>query len=575
MSDTITVYYYTAWDGFAWQGCDEATAKSLQGYMEATKTLPKSSADEPPFGGAVPCKIAGQIGVAVYRYMTREKGDLSGRDCLYIALAFIPLDVGCVDFSKLLELPQLNKTQKGELRPQYVSVSEHGLRMDCKSEVPDVWLDTEIVGTPYATLRGRDGLLTLSRLFFSTHTQLGFLTAVFRLEAGNTIVSNQTYSVYREVLKVAAASEELRHARTLATGVLPSDHKAIVEMKSALCELDEWASKQRGYPGLKAYHDEKKLEMSDDGDRIKEISRYSERLNRAWDAIRDVDTSENGYMDGNARYAAEHCLALAKEIKSLPIIEHESYRDALKLSLEATCHSVELLEAMSNLERLTRAEEAQNEVERKLTEVREELKKAKSEASGVRVWLGKKEEELQRLKGKLSGKGVLHECNTLVMRPKGAAKRTWLSSITLNRILAVVAIVTGLLVSGMAIMLVKNAILGGRHKKVEVKVATDPVGSGEHDTKRSTSSNAVPDQVVADVEVSKVQNPSNTVDLAACAERCQKQEINSGNMAKQEDKSGGKRLSEEGKNKASLKDTHQTAVDADNATKDLVKEGKK
>ena len=87
MSDTITLYYYTAWDGFAWQGCDEATAKSLQGYMEATKTLPKSSADEPPFGGAVPCKIAGKIGVSVYRYMTREKGDLSGRDCLYIALA--------------------------------------------------------------------------------------------------------------------------------------------------------------------------------------------------------------------------------------------------------------------------------------------------------------------------------------------------------------------------------------------------------------------------------------------------------------------------------------------------------
>ena len=65
MNDTITIYYYTAWDGFAWQGCDDVTAKSLQGYMEATKTLPKSSVDEPPFGGAVPCKIAGCVGVAV------------------------------------------------------------------------------------------------------------------------------------------------------------------------------------------------------------------------------------------------------------------------------------------------------------------------------------------------------------------------------------------------------------------------------------------------------------------------------------------------------------------------------
>ena len=68
MNDTITIYYYTAWDGYAWQGCDASTAKSLQSYMEATGTLPRSSVDKPPFGGAVPCKIAGQIGVAVYRY---------------------------------------------------------------------------------------------------------------------------------------------------------------------------------------------------------------------------------------------------------------------------------------------------------------------------------------------------------------------------------------------------------------------------------------------------------------------------------------------------------------------------
>ena len=53
--NTITFYYYTAWDGFAWQGCDEATANSLQLYMEATKTLPKSSTDRPPFGGARVC----------------------------------------------------------------------------------------------------------------------------------------------------------------------------------------------------------------------------------------------------------------------------------------------------------------------------------------------------------------------------------------------------------------------------------------------------------------------------------------------------------------------------------------
>ena len=470
MSDTITLYYYTAWDGFAWQGCDEATAKSLQGYMEATKTLPKSSADEPPFGGAVPCKIAGKIGVAVYRYMTREKGDLSGRDCLYIALAFIPLDVGCVDFAKLLELPQLNTTQKGELRPQNVSVSEHGLRVECTSEVPDDWLDSGITGTTYATLRGREGLLTLSRLFFSTHTQLGFLNAVFRLEAGNTIVSSQTYSVYPEVLKVVAASEELRKARALSNGVLPNDHKAVCEMKSALCELDTWASKQRGYPGLRAYHDKKKLEMSDAGDRIREISRYMGGLNRAWDPICNIDPSEARSTDGNTRQTAEHCLEVAKGIESLPIIDDESYGNAVKLSVEALCRSAELLGAMSGIDRAVQAEKSQKEAENQLKELSLELGRTKSEADGLKAQLEKKESEIEKLKKKIQSLESKQDGGEA--SPDDGNRSIW------EWALAIMAISAILLISAVAIYFVKNGDGSDKDKTGETKVIIDSAGWG-------------------------------------------------------------------------------------------------
>ena len=345
-SDRITFYYYTAWDGFAWQGCDESTANSLQGYMEATRTLPKSSADQPPFGGAVPCKIKGQTGVAVYRYHVRLKGDLSNRDSLYIALAFVPLDVGCVDFAKLLALPQLAETKPGKLEPDDSKTARDlGICLDgAAGEMDFAWQDKGIEER-YQSLHGRSGLLTLSHLFFSTRTQLGFLNSVFKSEEGiDKITANQTYKVYKEVERVVSARGELESAKMRHGGVLPQDDPAVAQMKSALADLNEWATRQRGYPGLGEYYDENLKILEDEEGRLRRIREYTKELQELLKRIPSVEKLQDGRQSHVGRASSlpsdvdssiAKCKDLVKKLDALPVIDHEEFKNAVRLSVDA------------------------------------------------------------------------------------------------------------------------------------------------------------------------------------------------------------------------------------------------
>ena len=340
---TITFYYYTAWNGFAWQGCDEATADSLQLYMEATKTLPKSSADRPPFGGAVPCKINGTGGVAVYRYHTREKGDLSGRDSLYIALAFVPLGVGCVDFAKLLDLPQLAipvPQDKLKLKEQ---MATDGLHLDgeIKLDWQDKGLDDE-----FLVLGGTNGLQTLSRLFFSEKTQLGFLNAVFRSDSGkiDDIESAQTYSVCPQVKEVAAASDALESAKKQGRGTLAAGHPAFDALKDALADLDKWAKKQPDYHGLRNYHNQKENELNGEAKRLQVIQEYMDRLQNGSNEVERLKAACDGRGDdaelekelARMRYRVIDCAKEARKVLEVPVLnENDMCRQALRLSLDA------------------------------------------------------------------------------------------------------------------------------------------------------------------------------------------------------------------------------------------------
>ena len=392
MSDTITVYYYTAWDGFAWQGCDAATARSLQGYMEATKTLPKTAADKPPFGGAVTCKISGQIGVAFYRYLTRKNGDLSGRDSLYIALAFVPLSCvaiekdECIDFAKLLEQPELADPNRkvGELGWETISVSERGLRLKSVGDVLDDWLTEDVVDKKYS--KGLDSLRKLSSLFFSEYSQLGFLNAVFNLEAGKVGIENisatLTYEVYPVVKNVVAASKALGLARKSYGGVLERNHETVRDMEEALNKLYDWSKKQPDYKGLDKFYEAKKLEASDDAERVKQITEYSKNLTEAYDRIKNVNPSNN-IIDEHSKDDAERCVEEARRIIKIPVLNDISYNNVLKRSIDAIQHAAEILGLSKGL-----AQVAGVAAEKKRTE--EELKKANSE-------LGRKKEENQDL----------------------------------------------------------------------------------------------------------------------------------------------------------------------------------
>ena len=327
--NVIGIYYYTAWNGYAWQGCDEAEARSLQRYMEATGTLPKSSTDVPPWGGAVACKLAGKVGVAVYRYHVRRNGDLSGRDSLYIALAFIPLGImpsgQCVDLRKILVLRQLSEPKQGELQCESIPLDGMVLSPESHAEKPRDWLDGEL-DQKYRALRGAAGLWTLSHVFFSRYAHLGFLSAVFNSEGKiEDVAITLNYSVYPEVEKVAAAFKQLDD---LGSG----SNVAIDGVRSALAGLKSWADKQPDYYGLKNYHDTRLEQLNGEANKIELVRKYASELQRVLGEIKG-DGGSSAVFDDSAVLAK--CEKMAEDILSMPIIDDCAYKDALTLSLEA------------------------------------------------------------------------------------------------------------------------------------------------------------------------------------------------------------------------------------------------
>lgn len=117
----ITVYIYTAWDGYSWHGCDGPLAKILDLCVDDSGTRPGNLDGEIPFGGISACVVDGEKRIAVFRHHVRKHGDALGRDSLFTALALLPFplstDVG-IDLEKLLSHPALASIPQGE--PQAV-----------------------------------------------------------------------------------------------------------------------------------------------------------------------------------------------------------------------------------------------------------------------------------------------------------------------------------------------------------------------------------------------------------------------------------------------------------------------
>lgn len=254
----ITVYYYTAWNGYSWQGCDAAKSADLQRYMEAAGVLPGDPGRKPPFGGAIACQIAGSMGVAVYRCGIRPKGDAFGRDSVFIALAFIPLERGPVDFAALLAMPQMLPSGRGELAPAEIPLQ--GLSMPAELR-QKAWREESFT----ERLAGAPALREASAMFFGRSCQLGLLQASFASETDEVrdVVTTLSYRAFPEVLALADASRKYYEAKRNAVGPMSVDNPARVALWNAIYELrTKRVEKMPGYAGLAEYAAAKDAELN-------------------------------------------------------------------------------------------------------------------------------------------------------------------------------------------------------------------------------------------------------------------------------------------------------------------------
>lgn len=248
--NTIKIYYYTAWNGYSWQGCDDATAASLQRYMEASGVLPGDPGREPPYGGAIACQVGNCMGVAVYKCGVRERGDAFGRDSLFIALAFVPLEYGPADFSAIMSLPQMSPSVKGELVPVSVSLSDIALPSVARKD--GMWRDESF------TMRfsGIAGLRDASTMFFAKSCQLGLLQASFASDTGSVagVSVSVSYRVFPEVAALAEASRAYADAKKLSRGTISDEHPVSMKLWDAINQLQaRRIDKMPGYTGLLEY----------------------------------------------------------------------------------------------------------------------------------------------------------------------------------------------------------------------------------------------------------------------------------------------------------------------------------
>ena len=256
--NTIKIYYYTAWNGYSWQGCDDATAASLQRYMEASGVLPGDPGREPPFGGAIACQVGNSMGVAVYKCGVRERGDAFGRDSLFIALAFVPLEYGPADFSAIMSLPQMSPSVKGELVPVSVSLSDIALPSVARKD--GMWRDESF------TMRfsGIAGLRDASTMFFTKSCQLGLLQASFASDTGSVagVSVSVSYRVFPEVAALAEASRAYADAKKLSRGTISDEHPVSMKLWDAINQLQtRRIDKMPGYTGLLEYLTERDAEL--------------------------------------------------------------------------------------------------------------------------------------------------------------------------------------------------------------------------------------------------------------------------------------------------------------------------
>lgn len=326
----IKLYYYTAKNGYAWQGCSDEIANSLQRYMEAVGALPIPT-NLNIFGGATVCQIVDEMGVAVYRYHTIEKGDNFGRDCNLIALAFIPIKIlsnqkVAFNFKSLLNddslaLPDLTKGEL-QLEPNFSIQDE------------DAWIDKSCEWS----FSGKLGLSRVSQLFFSETTQLGLLTAEFHgdVDRCEAIVS---YKTFREVdaVRDALAEYDLTHRQKGGYNI-----ETLKKLEEALSVLKaKRVERLKDYNGLRRYYSEISDKINGYSIHIDQIKLYQQNLDEVSNKLSNFDKKFSYSGNAPAKFAKDAIKELIKIrenvdliIMKVPVLECQEYRAMLDQSFK-------------------------------------------------------------------------------------------------------------------------------------------------------------------------------------------------------------------------------------------------
>lgn len=313
----ITCYFYTAWNGYAWQGCDEKTASDLQRYLEETGTMPESPDAALPFGGAIGCRIAGRMGTALYRYHVRRQGDAFGRDSLYVVLAFIPCGAPPIDFVDLLKSTVMSVPREGELAPETIPCAAF---LASSTLRPSVWQEASLS----REVRGIEALAESLRLFQDRGFQLGLLKMSIKSDALlHAPTAALEYRVFPEVRVLAGESE-------------PGERRAALE------ELESRARKIPGYLGLNDYVREKRKVIDGTHEREHRLADYCQRLAIEIERVRAVEAAcrhwpkalDFSRLKQDVLSDLERAQKVVDEFASVLPVEGARYHDAVLQVLE-------------------------------------------------------------------------------------------------------------------------------------------------------------------------------------------------------------------------------------------------
>lgn len=210
------LFVHTAYEGYAWQGCDESLAAALDAWRSETGVWNEladpglAPTANNPVGGLLRYTLDGTPGLFLWRVHVRKRGDARQRDSRYAAVLFLPLDgiAGLrIDFARLWNAPLLRAPQTGDLSGLSVDLCDPAWPCAIESAGTDegepAWLADCSEETP-------DGdetsvLAPVSRWFQSSGTEFGNLVAVvFPAWSGKGIRAELRYRVFPEVEEAEA-----------------------------------------------------------------------------------------------------------------------------------------------------------------------------------------------------------------------------------------------------------------------------------------------------------------------------------------------------------------------------------